>query len=67
LKVFIAEWKGTVLQNKFPTPGYPFAALHGLSHFYFLSNNIIDIKITLTSTRSLCVAYAISLTKREGQ
>jgi len=43
--------------------GYPFVALHGLSHFYFLSNNIIEIKVTLTSTRSICAAYAISLIK----
>ncbi|MHB1377480.1 MAG: holo-ACP synthase [Candidatus Humimicrobiaceae bacterium] len=43
--------------------GYPFAALFGLSHFYCLSNNISDIKVTLSSTRSFCVAYAISLRK----
>lgn len=47
--------------------GYPFAALYGLSHFFFLTNNIIDIKVTLSSTHSFCVAYAISLIKRGGQ
>lgn len=49
-----------ILDNEF---GYPFAALFGSSHFYFLSNNISDIKVTLSSTRSFCVAYAISLIK----
>ncbi|MHB1275687.1 MAG: holo-ACP synthase [Candidatus Humimicrobiaceae bacterium] len=49
-----------ILDNEF---GYPFAALYGLSHFFFLTNNIIDIKVTLSSTHSFCVAYAISLIK----
>jgi holo-[acyl-carrier protein] synthase len=49
-----------ILNNKY---GYPFAALYGDSHFYFLSNNICDIKITLSSTRIFCVAYAVSLIK----
>ncbi|MHB1376676.1 MAG: holo-ACP synthase [Candidatus Humimicrobiaceae bacterium] len=47
--------------------GYPFTALFGLSHFYCLSNNISDIKVTLSSTRSFCVAYAISLKNEGGQ
>jgi holo-[acyl-carrier protein] synthase len=47
-----------ILDNEF---GYPFAVLFGLSHFYCLSNNISDIKVSLSSTRNLCVAYAISL------
>lgn len=49
-----------ILDNEF---GYPFAVLSGSSYFYFLSNNISDIKVTLSSTRSFCVAYAISLIK----
>ena len=49
-----------ILDNEF---GYPFAMLSGSSYFYFLSNNISDIKVTLSSTRSFCVAYAISLIK----
>jgi holo-[acyl-carrier protein] synthase len=49
-----------ILDNEY---GYPFAAIYGLSYFYFLANNIFDIKVTLSSTRSYCVAYAISLIK----
>ena len=49
-----------ILDNEF---GYPFAVLSGSSYFFFLSNNISDIKVTLSSTRSFCVAYAISLIK----
>ncbi|MHB1254208.1 MAG: holo-ACP synthase [Candidatus Humimicrobiaceae bacterium] len=49
-----------ILDNEF---GYPFAVLYGLSHFFFLTNNIFDIKVTLSSTHSFCVAYAISLIK----
>ena len=52
-----------ILDNEF---GYPFAALFGLSHFYCLSNNISDIKVTLSSTRNFCVAYAISLKNKGG-
>jgi holo-[acyl-carrier protein] synthase len=52
-----------ILDNEF---GYPFAALFGLSHFYCLSNNISDIKVTLSSTHNYCVAYAVSL-KNKGE
>lgn len=44
--------------------GNPYVILHGKSHFYFLANNIADIKITLSSTRYYCIAYAVSLIKR---
>ncbi|MHB1346997.1 MAG: holo-ACP synthase [Candidatus Humimicrobiaceae bacterium] len=53
-----------ILDNDY---GYPFVSVHGLTYFYFLTNNIADTKITLSSTRSFCIAYAISLIKREGQ
>ncbi|MEI7616094.1 MAG: holo-ACP synthase [Actinomycetota bacterium] len=43
--------------------GYPQAMLFGSSYFYYLSNSIADIKITLSSTRSFCAAYAVSLRK----
>ena len=53
-----------ILHNEY---GYPYAAVYGLSHFYMLTNNIADIKITLSSAHSFCIAYAISLIKRGGQ
>jgi holo-[acyl-carrier protein] synthase len=53
-----------ILDNEY---GYPYAAVYGLSHFYMLTNNIADIKITLSSAHSFCIAYAISLIKRGGQ
>ena len=43
--------------------GHPFITLYGLSHFYYLTSNISDIKVTLSSTSSFCAAYAISLIK----
>ena len=43
--------------------GYPFIALYGLSHSYYLTCNISDIKVTLSSTSSFCAAHAISLIK----
>lgn len=43
--------------------GSPFVALYGKSHFYFLTNNLADIRITLSSTKDYSVAYAISLRK----
>jgi len=53
-----------ILDNEY---GYPFAAVYGSTHFYFLTNNIADVKITLSSTQSFCIAYAISLIKKGGQ
>ncbi len=53
-----------ILDNEY---GYPYAIVHGISHFYFLTNNIADVQITLSSTRSFCVAYAISLIKKGGK
>jgi holo-[acyl-carrier protein] synthase len=46
--------------------GYPLVLLHGSSYFYFLANDIYDIKVTLSSTRSFCVAYAVSLQIKRG-
>jgi holo-[acyl-carrier protein] synthase len=43
--------------------GYPVIKLYGLSYSYYLSCNISDIKVTLSSTSSFCAAYAISLIK----
>ncbi|MEI7616582.1 MAG: holo-ACP synthase [Actinomycetota bacterium] len=49
-----------ILDNEY---GYPQAMLFGSSYFYYLSNSITDIKITLSSTRIFCAAYAVSLVK----
>ena len=41
----------------------PYVSLHVKSNFYFLMNNIEEIKITLSSTKNYSVAYAISFRK----
>ena len=43
--------------------GSPFVALYGKSYFYFLTNDLADIRITMSSTKDYSVAYAISLRK----
>ena len=52
-----------ILDNEY---GYPYVVVYGISHLYLLTNNIADIKITLSSARSFCIAYAISLIKKGG-
>ncbi|MCL4416214.1 MAG: holo-ACP synthase [Actinobacteria bacterium] len=43
--------------------GSPYVSLYGRSNFYFLMNNIEEIKITLSSTKNYSIAYAISFKK----
>jgi len=44
--------------------GLPYVNVFGKSLLYFLANNIVQIRISLSSTKNYCVAYAISLTKK---